>query len=358
MDPLFAIDHEGANGAFIQDIRTAKEFSNASFTGHRKSAVRTALRTALRESKVETACYWSVELICAGHFDDLWEALIDFFIHHVHTANVKLIIFMRNQRDIFATFIEEKGYVHNPLGLRNEPKVRILLGRVVFMLAESRQGRMLKETTTPFSELELETLLNCPETADTRFHAPNTSFADRVFAHDGDPIELFVALNELIFAISDSERECGQALFWLEWMLSYDRARHSRDCTDEPLTAVCRNWATTDLARQSDPVWIAWDACIQEAEQRRATPLIAHAVRAAHALFAEGHRRSNIKRRRGLIYFAVTLLTETITNVPAVRDEAHMMAVLPGILHHVYTQVRASEVRVKPQSEGSGIWQR
>ena len=60
----------------INDIRTSKDFQGYSFSNHKKSEVRKQLIQNILNSKIEESCYWSAELLCAGHFVELWDIII------------------------------------------------------------------------------------------------------------------------------------------------------------------------------------------------------------------------------------------------------------------------------------------
>ena len=123
----------------INDIRSTNDFKGITFSKFQKTKVKSELILCLSSGKVESACYWSGELICAGHFFDVWESIILFISRFIHLGNPRLPIYIAMRFENFKTILSN-GYVDNELRLRNNPKIRQLFAEIISILCFSKNN--------------------------------------------------------------------------------------------------------------------------------------------------------------------------------------------------------------------------
>ena len=127
------------NDTEINDKRNPSEFKGVSFSKFQKTKVKQELINCIASSKIESACYWTAELICAGHFSDLWEIIITYVSRYIHLGNPKLPLYIALRMDNFKTMLSN-GFVGNELRLRNNQKIRQLFSEIVTILCLSKKN--------------------------------------------------------------------------------------------------------------------------------------------------------------------------------------------------------------------------
>jgi hypothetical protein len=64
------------NSHEINDVRAPGELKGVSFSNYKKTDVKNQFIDNMLKGKVEPACYWGAELVCAGHYLELWENIL------------------------------------------------------------------------------------------------------------------------------------------------------------------------------------------------------------------------------------------------------------------------------------------
>lgn len=284
----------------INDKRKSIDFQGITFSMFKKSKVISELLSSIINSKIEYACYWSSELICAGHFGDLWDVILLYLSKYIHLGNPKLPIYIAKRIEQFKIIVTN-GYSDNELAMRNNLKIRNLFAEVISVLCFSRK----KHTFEPIKIKKVEEF-NVSFMA-TRLKAPSIEYGKSLY-NDNDPQELFIAINEFAYHISLNSKNETDACYWLEWILEYDIiCRNKKEkCVVEP-----RDFPFVSDKFKTDPIWIVWEAILKECKERN-SDLITKIINSLLEIYCIKFTSGVKKRRRFILYFAIALITEPV----------------------------------------------
>lgn len=316
----------------INDMREQKDFKGITFSGFKKAEVRKELLNSLINSKLEPSCYWSAELICAGHFADLWEIIFFFYSKHIHLGNPKLAIYLEMRINQFKDIVTG-GYNGNEICMRNNDKLRKLMCEIVCILCEVERKHSFEELKINPEDFDMTHLTD-------KLKAPNVLYANEVFQKD-DPKELYIAINELSYNVSKDGKNTINACYWMEWIMEFKNI-----CKAKREQCICdrRDWAPVDNKGQIDVVWIIWDIFMREADQRK-NPLIKKIINSLLALFTLKYSTTTYKKRKFIMYFIISLLVEN----PKISGELikepikEKISLVVNKIHLVYKQIKRNE---------------
>jgi len=313
----------------INDIRQSPQFKGISFSKFKKTDVRKQYIENLKKGKIEPACYWCAELICAGHFMEVWETIIHYMGKHIHLGNPKIACYLEKRYDIFRNIMSQGQYL-NELQLRNHPTIRALFAEISGILAISNKRNSFEPIKINREE-EFD-LTNMTE----NLIAPNINYIEPIFKK-GDPKEIFIACNEFAYNLSNDKRNMLNACYWVEWIIEFQAICKKRK---NPSTCESRNYPVDAKCKQ-DIIWIFWETMFHYAEQKG--PYCVQLLGSLFHLFCIKYTSASSKKRRYLLYFAVSLITDPIpTNVELVTNKTVVQTITSKI-NIIYKQIKKNE---------------
>ena len=332
--------------ADICDCRLDHEFGDITFSGFKKKDAIKELMACIQESKVEPACFWSAELVCAGHFAELWETLIVFYASHIHIGNPKIARYLELKANQFKDILSTAEL--NIHSMRNNSSIRRMFGEIVFVLCVSKRKNEFNAIKMKESDFNMDVLHDkfkayaekSPQLTAVFKHKAEDEEEEEDVSSGYDPIELFPALNELAHCMSN--KNSIQAYYWMEWMFAYEQQRQKKGM----LLCARRMFCTVPESHQRNLVWLLWELIRVETDSRNSRYL-SQIVESLLFLFCMRFTKTTIKKRKSILYFVIALLSETSisTDEIVLKSNLESMAQIRQNIDFIYLQVKANEIR-------------
>ena len=313
----------------INDVRDKKQFKGMTFSNFNKAQVKKELLNSLMDSKIEQANYWSIEFICSGNYGELWDIFLFFYSKYIHTGNPKLAIYLDLKVQSFKQLINN-GYNGNELNLRNNLKIRKMFCEIICILCYSKRKHSFDEIKIKKDDFDMTLMIG-------RFKADDQSYANSVMLKE-DPQELFIALNEFVYSISKKGKNSIDACFWLEWIIEFENISKLKK---QKLECERRSQIPVDSKEQKHIIWIVWDAILKESINHN--QFIQKLIKSLLNLFCLKYSSSCNRKRRYLMYYAVSILTDVINIEEELVKDKEKISHLISNIDKLYIQIKKNE---------------
>jgi hypothetical protein len=315
----------------INDTRSEKEFISITFSKFQKSKVKKELIENMKNGNIEPACYWCAELICAGHYSDLWEVIIHYISTQIHLGNPKLPMYIVLRFKKFKEIVEN-GYVGNELFMRNNINIRKLFAEIITTLCLSRRKHMYDAVKINKQEdFNITYLAN-------KLKAPNVNYASLILK-ERDPKELLIAVNEFAYHLSDDSKNSFLACYWLEWILEFEMLNKKKKeyCFIEE-----RSWINVPDKNKTDIIWIIWEVILEYSKKKKCN-ITEKIINSLLELFCIRYSSGVKRRRKYLIYNAISLLTEPVNYDINIMSDTNLLKNILENVNCVYKEIKKSE---------------
>ena len=313
----------------INDKRNINEFKSITFSKFKKSEAKKELLKCLLAGNIEQSCYWSAEFICSGDFLYLWDIIFNFMSKYIHIGNPKLPLYVDSRLDIFKNILN-KGYGDDILKLRNNVDIRKMFIEIIGILCCSKKKNSYdipKVDETAFNMINIT----------HKLVAKHKKSGYKVFKNE-DPREIFIAVNELAWNISHKNKDTQRAIYWLEWIIEYDKL-----CKKKKIKKKCaKREMPVESKFQNDMIWLVWDIILCEAKHQNQA--LYKIISSLLNLFCVKYKESFKTKRRLLIYYAISLLTESYDKQSVLIKDINLIENIKNNYNEIYKQIKKNEI--------------
>jgi len=262
---------------------------------------------------------------------DLWEIILHFIGKHIHIGNPKIVIYIEKRFQLFRNLMETEQ-VTNEFQFRNHTTIRQMFAEIICTLATSKRKHSFESI-----KIKRDTEFDMTNMTD-RLKATSADYAQNILQSD-DPKELFISINELSYHLSKDSLSVVNACYWIEWIIEFDLI-----CKKKKQAVSCetRTDVSVENKHKTNIIWIVWDAIFKYCELLE-NPYITQLLTSLRNIFCIKYTPATNKKRRYLLYFAVTLVVEHIpTDVPLMTNKTLVTDIMQRI-NVIYKQIKKNE---------------
>ena len=311
-----------------------------SFSGYRKTKVKTQLLKSIQEGSIDKALFWAIESSLSGSGLNLIESLClfastDINIVNPNLPNLLLQIYTSTNSIIVKNNNDKKN--NKNFLLYNNQVVRNNIAQIVSVITVSPKSKLPK-----FPIWKKNSSLN-PRLYKNRIKR-NTFHYIQDIVKISDSNEIYIPLNEIDWAINyqgDVANATIHFLFWFSWLRQLEKRNPNKKfCSNRDIPEVPQ-------ACLGDISWAIWQIILRKLLEDNYGIGTKHSVGSLYKLFRINYTKSKKFTRSSYIIYAVMLI---IGSVPPINFttpiffqlDKSILAILNinSLYYNIYTESR------------------
>lgn len=325
----------------LLDDRKRKSFNSITISNYKRNEVVKSLISALDDNKIEEACVWAVELHCSGQQELLWKQILLYISSSINIDSPYLPLWIwRNYlkfEDLELKF--DKNYI---IEGRNNQELRNILADLISVLVLSKKNKVFTKKELPKITLQDFNPINLQQ----KVRAKNSYMIINI-VHEGDPREIQIGLNELAICLNNRDITFTETVYWLEWLLLYEK-----ECKNHNISVECGGARIRDVKDKfyKDWIWYVWHIILKETEFR-SEELLSKQILVLYKIYKHQYSQSTRKAKMVHLYHAIRFLKDKINwQIPLIKDY-YIRLQICGNINILYRSVAVSSGTLVDQSK-------
>lgn len=287
----------------VTDSRTVVDFQKFTYSGHLRTHVYKVLDENIKLGHADYCCYWTLELLCSGLVQSLWMTLFESSARHINRAAPNVFLYLVKMYEKFSPY-ESQYSIMNMTDIRNNNEVRNLVCEVAASIGMTRKNKLPPlPTIKPEHDFE-------PTTINENLKAPSSNYVRHLIKED-DPLDLYVAFNELCYCLRPETRDITRALYWVSWILKF--ASVYKLNTKQTLVCGYRPNSYIDDSHARNVVWMFWTIVLDAARSSPQSGILSPYIDALFKIHCLRWSPSVLKQRMCFLITAMMYICESNT---------------------------------------------
>ena len=325
----------------IKDTRKSSAFTKTSISGYKTKAVNEQLHNSIIAGNIESACYWSAELISSLKSDNVWKIIMTILTNDINIGNPNLPNYIWTE---YNSYLNICKFIDNTR-IRNSQIIRNHLAEIVSILCTSiKNTQRVKLPSISVTELNLDKIEKALIGKKHNLIEP--------LIKDGDAEEIKIAINEFmnyIFTEPGSKlttlSRFNGCLFWITWTEKWQKY-----CLNKIGKYGCasRNRNNLDSDTSRNCIWFIWKGMMHLAESSRNDSLQQN-IYALHNLYLYNYSPSKKTSKAPILYNAILLLIEKINWNTPIYNKSELITRAIANINLIYSKINSeADKQYKP----------